>query len=252
MHLKNLLLFVVAFIFLPSCKHSTTPDEILDNEHFDFILYDGLSPSIIPDISNELENNYERIITDLQIMNMPAVTVKIWADYDNFLEAMQTDIGVRYTGATGYLFGMQEMRLQYSDEVSQTAVHEFAHLVSLQVNSNFANRPRWLWEAVALYECQDFVYPKSLPYMVSGDYPTLSELNTDFNSSNHSIYSVGYVLLEFVVQTWSMAKVIDLIKTNGNIPSVLGITTQMFESGWHQYVEDKYLNQTKSLTDTEQ
>jgi len=147
---------------------------------------------------------------------------------------------------------MQEMRLQYSDEVSQTAVHEFAHLVSLQVNSNFANRPRWLWEAVALYECQDFVYPKSLPYMVSGDYPTLSELNTDFNSSNHSIYSVGYVLLEFVVQTWSMAKVIDLIKTNGNIPSVLGITTQMFESGWHQYVEDKYLNQTKSLTDTEQ
>ena len=123
-----------------------------------------------------------------------------------------------------------------------TAVHEFAHLVTMQVNSTISNNPRWLWEAVALYENNEFVDPKLLSYMVSGNYPTLAELNTDYNVSNHSIYDVGYVLLEYVVLTWGMNTVIELIKNNGNLSNSLGMTTQEFESGWYQFVEEKYLN----------
>ena len=78
--------------------------------------------------------------------------------------------------------------------------------------------------------------------MVSGDYPTLSELNTDYNSSNHYIYSVGYVVLEYIIDTWGMDTVIALINNNGNVSVSLGLTTQEFESGWYQFVEEKYLN----------
>ncbi len=239
---KYLPFFIIVFFFLSSCKKNLAPNETSDEKHFEFVLHDGLSSSISSDISKELEGNYQRIIDDLQIEFMPEVTIKIWANYNNFLVAMESDIGVRYPGATGYVFGMQELRLFYTGNVSLAAVHEFAHLVSMQVNSRIPNNPRWLWEAVALYESQDFIDPKTLSYMVSGDYPTLSELNTDYNSSYHNIYSVGYVLLEYVVQTWGMETVIELIENNGNISTLLGITTQEFESGWYQFVKDKYLN----------
>jgi len=218
------------------------PNSTLNNEHFDFKLYDGLSSIYISEISEELENNYQRIINDLQVQNMPKVTIKIWSDYNHFLDAMESDIGTRYNGATGYIFGMQELRIYFTNQAPVTAVHEFAHLVSMQINSSIPNNPRWLWEAVAVYENNEFVDPKTLPYMVSGNYPTLDELNTDYNISNHYIYSVGYVLLEYVILTWGMDAVIGLIKNNGNIPELLEITIREFESGWYQFVEEKYLN----------
>ncbi len=234
------LLFFLTFIL--SCSSSTDSNDILDDEHFDFILYDGLTSANIMEISEELGNNYKRIIDDLRVQEMPKVTTKIWADYNNFLNIMELDIGTRYTGATGYVFGLTEIRIYFTNQAAVTAVHEFAHLVTMQVNSTISNNPRWLWEAVALYENNEFVDPKLLSYMVSGNYPTLAELNTDYNVSNHSIYDVGYVLLEYVVLTWGMDTVIELIKNNGNLSNSLGMTTQEFESGWYQFVEEKYLN----------
>lgn len=235
-----ILLFIITLFI--SCSKSTGPDYELKSEHFDFILYDGLTAINIIEISENLGNNYNRIIDDLQLSSMPKVTAKIWSDYNNFMEAMEADIGIRYTGATGYIFGLTEFRIYYNTQSPVAAVHEFAHLVTMQINSSIANNPRWLWEAVALYENNEFVHPETLPYMVSGDYPTLDELNTDYNSSNHYIYNVGYVLLEYVVQTWGMDNVLGLIQNNGNITKLLGITIQEFESGWYQFVEDKYLN----------
>ena len=242
MKIKLILFLVFIIFFILSCSESTAPLEETQDKHFDFILYNGLSTTNIADISEALENNYGRIINDLQVQSMPVITIKIWADYTNFLDAMENDIGTRYNGATGYILGMSEFRLFYTNDVALAAVHEFAHVVSMHVNSSIPNNPRWLWEAVALYESNDFINPGTLSYMVSGDYPTLDELNTDYNSSNHYIYSVGYVLLEYIVETWGMDTVIDLIKNNGNIPNLLGISVQEFEAGWFTFVEVKYLN----------
>ena len=235
----TILLFLAIFL---SCSSSIDPEYNLNKDHFEFILYDGLTTSQIININNALENNYTRICNDLQVAEMLKVTVKIWSDYNNFLEAMENDIGIRYVGATGYIFGMYEFRIFYNAQSAVAAVNEFAHLVSMQINSSIPNNPRWLWEAVALYENNEFVNPKTLPYMVSGEYPTLDELNTDYNSSNHNIYSVGYILLEYIVQTWGMDYVIGLIQNNGNVVDLLGITVQEFESGWYEFVENKYLN----------
>lgn len=234
--------FYITLLLLSSCEQSTEPEKNLEDEQFYYVLYGGISSSTITGISKELENNYSRIITDLQVQSMPKITVKIWEDYDTFLDDMENDIGTRYQGATGYIYGMTEFRLYNTAQISLAAVHEFAHVVSMHVNPSITNNPRWLWEAVALYESQDFIDPSTLSYMVSGNYPTLSELSTDYNSSNHSIYSVGYVLLEYVVQTWGMETVISLIKNNGNITALLGISTKEFESGWYKFVKEKYLN----------
>jgi len=241
MRFRFLSLIFLLLYFFNSCSNGTETNNLSDVDNFKFILYDGLNVSNINAISRNLEDNYKRITGHLEVREMPKVTVKIWADYNNFLNNMENDIGIRYTGATGYVYGPTELRLYFNNQVSESAVHEFAHLVSMQVNSTVANNPRWLWEAVALYETGQFVNPSSLPYMVSGNFPTLNELNTDYNSSNHSIYSVGYVLLEYLIDKWGMDSVINLIKNNGSIAGVLGITTQEFEYGWHEFVQVKYL-----------
>jgi len=242
MSLKAIYYLLVIFAFILSCSKDKTPVEPIDEKHFDFILYDGLNTSDILQISTALEENYQRIVDDLRVSEMPKVTVKIWTDYNHFLEDMENDLGIRYTGATGYIFGPTESRLYYNNQVAVAAVHEFAHLVSMQVNSTIPNNPRWLWEAVAVYENNEFVDPRTLNYMVSGNYPTLNELNTDYNNSNHNIYQVGYVLLEYIIDTWGMDTVIELIQNNGNLSTSLVLTNQEFESGWYQYVESTYLN----------
>lgn len=241
MKYRIIIILILPTLFL-SCSESTEPEHDLNNNRFDFILYDGLTASHIINVNDALQTNYDRITNDLKVTNMPKVTIKIWSDYENFMRVMEDDIGIRYVGATGYIYSMSEFRIFYNGQVAVAAVHEFAHLVSMQVNSSIANNPRWLWEAVALYENNEFVNPRTLSYMVNGNYPTLEELNTDYNSSNHYIYNVGYILLEYAVHTWGMDTVIGLIHNNGNITSLLGITVQEFEAGWYEYVEQKYLN----------
>ncbi len=242
MQFKSFITLFFLFTIIFSCSNGTDINNQLDENQFEFILYDGLSSSDIREISENLQDNYQRILNDLQIQDMPKVIIKIWSNYDNFLEDMENDIGIRYTGATGYIFSMTELRIFYNSQVAVAAVHEYAHLVSLQVNRTISNNPRWLWEAVALYETQEFTDPRTLSFMVSGNYPSLSELNADYNNSNHNIYRVGYILVDYIVNTWGMDSVIDLIKNNGNLSITLGIDTQEFESGWYQFVEEKYLN----------
>lgn len=242
MHSNTIVFLLFLFTLFLSCSKQTTPVEPINKAHFEFILYDGLNTADILSTSTALDDNYQRILDDLQVTGMPKITIKIWADYNHFLDDMENDIGTRYTGATGYIFGPTESRLYFNDQVAVAAVHEFAHLVSMQVNISISNNPRWLWEAVALYENNEFIHPSTLPYMVSGDYPTLAELNTDYNNSNHRIYQVGYLLLEYIVTNWGMDTVIGLIQNNGNLSASLGLTNSEFESGWYQYLETTYLN----------
>ena len=238
----GIFVIILLFAFFLTCSESTQPEYNLNDDQFDFILYDGLTTSQVINVKNALENNYIRITRDLKVKNMPKVTVKIWSDYNNFMKAMEDDIGIRYLGATGYVYGMHELRIFYNGQVAVAAVHEFAHLVSIRVNSSIANNPRWLWEAVALYENNEFFDPRTLSYMVNGDYPTLEELNVDYNSGNNYIYSVGYLLIEYVANTWGMDNVIGLIENNGNIPGLLGITIQEFEYGWYEFVKQRYIH----------
>ena len=121
------------------------------------------------------------------------------------------------------------------------AVHEFAHVVSLNLHPNFGNNPRWLWESVAMFAAEEFRDPKDVPSLREGSYPTLEELNTDFNSGR-SIYDVGYVLVDYIINTWDHDHLIALIRSNGAIEQTLGISESDFEKGWQQYVEETYLS----------
>lgn len=168
--------------------------------------------------------------------------MKIWRSNNGFYGAMKANLGVTYAGADGYVNGPQELHIRLIEDAPVHAVHEFVHVVTLNVNGNFSNNPRWLWEAVALYEAGQFVDPKRLSYMTQGDYPTISELNSDFGTGGDRVYAVGYVLAEYIVEHWGLEALRELIKASGDLNSVPSLTEKEFEDGWHEWLERKYLS----------
>jgi len=211
-----------------------------EGEHFSYILYDGAPQSILSSVQSTLEENFSRIINDLEVASMNRVTIRIWKDETDFLDTMFHDLGVRYYGASGYVYSSNDIRILYRNNTPQIALHEFCHAASLVVNNRFGNRPRWFWEAVAIYEAGEYKDPKTISYLAAGNFPAIEELNSNFNEGNYKIYDVGYLLSEYIVHDFGKETFVNLIRSNANIEETLGISTPQLESGWKSFVMNKY------------
>jgi len=213
---------------LPAKEHS---------EHFTYHYDDGLTPDQVSPIVIALEENYTRIVGHFGISDMPKIKIAIWSDRAAFDRAMNN----RYPFATGYLNGREELRIFYvQKDVPRTAVHEFVHAVTMFVSNDFANNPRWLWEAIAQYESDSFVHPRTLPYMVAGDYPTMDELSNE-EGGQQRIYPLGYTIGEFIVGEWGYEGLRMLVENHGDVSKSLNITQEDFDKQWQQFVEEVYL-----------
>jgi hypothetical protein len=187
-----------------------------------------------------LEGHHARILDDLGVQQMPSVTVTLYPDPESFRAAVVPLVGNVPSFASGLVSGPDAIhvlspslasRWNYSEGVV-VIVHEFAHCVSLRLNPAIANNPRWLWEAVALYEAGQIVDPRTLPYMTAHRPPALSDLN---RIENTAIYEVGGMIGAFVVETWGRAALRDLVRTGGAVQSVLGVDETAFVSRWFEY-----------------
>jgi hypothetical protein len=240
-----ILLFAWFFILCSTVSGISSTDKLTAKKgKFTFILHDGLSRNIIPSIKNKLEDNYSRVLADLGVGSINKIKIRIWKKGSAFLEDMQKSIGIKYWNAGGWAYSPDDLRILYfGSSTPQIVLHEFCHAVSLYVNREFGSKSRWLWEAVAIYEANQFVEPQKISYLVKGNFPTIAELNSDFNSGNRKIYQVGYLLPEYIIQSFGKKAYIDLIKSNGNIDSTLGISTQQFENNWKTFVLSKYFRE---------
>lgn len=209
-----------------------------DSEHFTYVLYDDLSEQTITPVSEYLEKHYFRILEVLQVQELPSIAVRIWSNNENYLNEQERSIGARYPGSTGYVTS-NELRLLYSGNgTAPTALHEFVHIVSMEVNPSIANNPRWLWETAAIYIS---AFPPSYSSwfrdMKLADLPTLEELNRDFNYDT-DIYSVGYSLGEFITHEWGEDSLHSLILANGDIQSLFQLSEEEFRVNWYRFLEE--------------
>ena len=205
--------------------------------HFD--VHAGLaSEATVAEIAAALESRYGRVIADLETGEVPRITVEVWSDEASFLTEMERFFGRRYN-ATGYVTGPSVLRVLAVSSVVRNATHEMSHAISLHVNPTFGNRPRWLWESVALYENGELVDPRSISYLAQGRFPTLSELDADPNASRQ-VYEVGYLIAEFVVARAGRDGLLRLIRANGDV-TVIGLRDPAaFESEWSSFVRARY------------
>ncbi len=222
----------------PSAPASTQPTVAFATTHFR-ILTDRADQTVLRAVADALEANYPRVTTDLRSGDVATTDAWVWQDQTAYYADMQRNLGQVYQGSAGWVRGAHTISVLVVSNTPLHAVHEFVHVVSLAVNPTIANNPRWLWETVALYENRQFVDPATLDYMRGGRFPTLADLNAEF-AVNRQIYEVGSVLGEFIVATWGMDTLLELIRTNGAIERVLSISVGDFEQRWYDWLRTRY------------
>ena len=214
------------------------PTEKVATVHFR-ILADRADITTCRAIGDGLEAAYPRMKADLGNPELPIISAWLWTDQAAFYDAMRRNIGATQQGATGYVFGGRNLALLVVPAVESNATHELAHLVSIGVNPRIGNNPRWLWEAVALYENREFVDPWTVAYMRDGRYPTLATLNSTYDLSRQ-VYDVGYLIGEFIVSEWGLDGMVRLIRANGDLQTTVGLTDAQFEARWYAFLRSKY------------
>lgn len=251
---KNVFLpfFITCIVFLSCSKDDiqVTPNEPINEitnpyhtQHFSFHItsYDS---TFIPEISGIAESNYDSILTHLLIDTVLKTEVHFYRTHEELANAVRYivpnlpvwAIGLSTAKDTIHMISPKHPEQNYEYMLS-VLVHEFAHCVTLNINPNFANNPRWLWESVAIYESGQFIHPNQIPYMVSHNPPTLSQLN---NFNNTQIYEIGFLLAEYIVINWDRQHLKDLIISNGNIQSSLGVSVSDFQVNWFEFVKTRY------------
>lgn len=227
-----------------SCGSPTAPTKAIQfstytSTRFSF-RHTGIDSANVAQIAAALEAEAPRITSDLDVSGMPVVTVTLYPGTEALRQAAASFAGPLPSFATGLVSGVDGIHIvspnvaatwRYADGM-QAMVHEFAHCVSLRANPGFANNPRWLWESVALYEAGQFTDPRTVAG--AGSLTGFSTLNA---FDNTMIYGVGASLARFVVDTRGKDAFRALIRTNGDLFQVLGISDTAFLNEWGAYLD---------------
>jgi hypothetical protein len=217
--------------------------QIYNTNHFK-IFYTILDDKNIKEIADSLEANYTRIVMDLQCQETVTVKIHFYADTPSYREGVKPWAPNLPSWSGGSIVGDSVIHVispnapkqDYQTQI-KNAIHEFAHCVSRHVNWSIVNNPRWLWEAIAIYESNQTSDPRQLSYLVNQKPPGLKELN---NFSDTSIYDVGYFVAEYLVESKGSAILNSLIKNNGNIQQTLDMDDEEFTKQWFAFVKKKY------------
>lgn len=212
--------------------------------HFTFD-YPPIDAATIAVTAAHLERENARVVSALGVTDMPRVQVTLYTDHTALEAATRTVAGVVPSWTYGLVTAENRIHCMSPnhpewgpyDRRMSDLVHEFAHGVALHVNPRIANRPRWLWEAVALYEAGQKVDLRALPYMTEHRPPSFAELGS---IEDKRIYDVGYSIAEFVVARWGAEGLQTLIRDNGDTAAALGVAQPEFETRWFAYVGTTY------------
>lgn len=246
-------LIISALLVLTLLALSSIPERRneLNTQHFTLQYSSSIDSMAIAKLANTLENSYSRIGNDLKTQPYHPIETNIYAQRWRYIKATGN------WGASGSIEGISKLHfveLAWGEsDVNKTAVHEFAHAVTLKLlldqetqpvdsktfDKKFMSFPVWLWEAISVYEAKQFVDPRTLPYLNHGQYPSLSELNN--RTKGGKIYSCGYTIVEYILDRYGQDSFVDLIKNYGNLKKAFGVTDEQFSKDWYGFVREKYL-----------
>jgi hypothetical protein len=230
----------------------------IKTKHFD-ISYKGIFREEANDLAKQLEDQYDKIRTDLNDPDHDTIRVFIHSTQKDF----NTATGLHSSNANGTSRGPLAFHILltnwhnsiFPDDPEKTAVHEFTHCVQLNIlihqalkenptaskedfNEIFEKKftkdyPQWFWEALSVYQAKE-VNTLSVQYAMRQN-PTLDYLN-----NSNQIYNVGYTIGEYIVETWGKDKLPELITSYVDLKKVLHVDQSEFEKGWIEFVEKKY------------
>lgn len=242
----SLLLISIIIILIPEKRKE------LKTKHFTFLYSSGIDKSKIVELSDALEDSYQRIGNNLKTVPSDNIETNIFSQRWRYIKATKN------WGGSGNIEGISKIHFVEQawgeTDNKKVAVHEFAHTVTLKllldneqkpINSNefdkkFQLFPTWLWEGISVYEAQQFVDPKTLPYFNKGQYPSIEELNSRLKGGK--IYSCGFTIIEYIISKYGHENYIQLIKNYGDLRTTFNISDEQFCKEWYEFIKTKYLN----------
>lgn len=243
--LSLLILTMLVIFFLPENRKQ------IESTHFTFKFSQGIDTSKIYELANSLETNYARIGHDLKTSPSSNIEVNLYAQRWRYVKATGN------WSASGNIEGISKLHFVEQawgeTDNKKVAIHEFAHTITLKLlidneaqpldskafDKKFATFPTWLWESISVYEANQLVDPKTLPFLSNVSFPKISELNN--RSKGGKIYEVGYTIIEYILHRYGQDKLIELVKNYGNISKTLGVSDDQFCQDWYAFVKQKYL-----------
>jgi len=232
--------FITAILLIICCTNLEA--QIYKTNHLK-IFYTKLDDKNIKEIADSVENNYTRIITNLQSPELQIVSIHYYTDTANFRKDLNFGpkvpawvMGITLGDSAIHMLSPDVPTEDYQTMIRNT-IHEFAHCVSRHINKTIINKPRWLWESIAIYESNQTSDPHRLSYLINQKPPTLNELN---DLSKPYVYEVGYFIAEYLVEIKGNNVLNALIKNNGNIQQTLNMDDKDFTKQWFAFVKKKY------------
>lgn len=240
-----LLVAVFIIVYIPENRIK------IQTKHFTFRFGSTVDTTEITELSKALERSYLRIGNDLKTIPADNIETNIYAQRWRYIKETNN------WGGSGNIEGIS--KLYFVEQAwgeadnKKVAVHEFAHTVTLKllldhesqpVNSKdfdkkFSTFPIWLWEGISVYEAQQFVEPKTLPFLNNGQYPNISELNSRIKGGK--IYSCGFTIIEYILFKYGQNNLIRLIQNYGNVKTTFNVTEEQFCKEWYEFLKTKYL-----------
>lgn len=251
--LSLLPMVILLFLTRPTSagQNSDSLSLAKESRHFAFYANKG-DTGVLDSLAIILENNYARITNRLGIHIENRIKVKVFPDVQSFHAA------IHHPGAPDWVVGscIGEELLMVSplnpgsvhtfESLMQVIVHEFVHIAVYYACGNKAITilPKWLNEGYAQYEAgqiNEHIRKNVEANLRDKEPPTWKQLNDasamEFGHMNG--YGLSVTIVEFLVDTYGMDKLVSLIKEPEHIEAIYGMPENVLENQWAQYIKQE-------------
>lgn len=258
--MKRIFVLALVLLFLTGCtqnisKNTAAPvtnpveqDRIvqqLESEHFIFYSKEK-DKECIEALASTLSDSYARISEDLGVTLSKKVNIYVYSDLDTFHSAInQPDapdwvVGIALPGTTTIkMVNPLNVDSHSYDSMLKVMVHEFTHIVTMNINPKVYSLPLWLSEGIAMFEAgqTEGVNEWISTAKASDKFPTLKELESgSYTFGNIGGYQFSYSIIEYMVKNYGYDKVIALIKSPTEFEEIFGLSKEAFQKEWIEYL----------------
>ena len=256
MKIRFVVLNTLSIVFLVCLTISKLVGQNIDSlnlakesQHFNFYSTNG-DIKVLDSLAITLENNYSRITNHLGIQIDKKINVKVFPNLKTF------HLAINYPDAPDWVVGssngdelmmvspLNPGSIHTYGSLMQVIVHEFVHIAVSYARGDkgWTTLPRWLNEGYAQYEAgqiNEHIRKIVESSVIAKAPPTWTQLATasvmEFGNMNG--YGLSVSIVEFLVVTYGIEKLVLLIKEPENIEYIYGLSENTLEKQWIQYLK---------------
>lgn len=247
-----LVIITILTLTLAACNTNASANKDFsklqsESEHFAFHSFDK-DKECIEDLANALEENYDTITNNLGVTLNNKVKVTIYPDIKAFHEkigmpnAPDWSVAAAMKNEIHTVSPLEPGSYHNYNSIMGAAVHEFVRVVQFKINHYFYTN-QWMSAGLAEYESKQAPDKTFIKNMIDEDkIPSLSDLNGKAFADVGG-YHFSYTLVEYIIKEYGYETVIDIIKAQDNMETILGKSLDEFENDWINYLKENWGNQ---------